>query len=132
MKNGIYRYLTAGILTNVLQKYSLSSPLPKISCLSKPHNLIDCHGNQEAKFAKKYSEIFSSEALRGMKLNLCRNVHNISLYKKDAFLLLLFMRFHCYGNLKFPLTYKGESENWPLLLCHCRYSDKHFTEMFLE
>ena len=33
---------------------------------------------------KKYSKIFS-EAIRGMKLKLCRNVHNISLYKKYDF-----------------------------------------------
>ena len=48
-------------------------------------NLIGCHGNRNAKFAKKYSKIFSSEAIRGMKLKLCRNVHNISLYKYYVF-----------------------------------------------
>ena len=48
-------------------------------------NLIGCHGNWNAKFAKKYSKILSSEAIRGMKLKLCRNVHNISLYKKYVF-----------------------------------------------
>ena len=51
---------------------------------------------------------------------------------KMMFLLPLLMHFHCDGNLKFPLTYNGKSENWPLFLCHCRYSDKHFTETFLE
>ena len=30
----------------------------------------------------------------------------------------------------FPLTYNGKRENWPLLLSHCRYFDKSFTEMF--
>ena len=35
MKNGIYCYLTAGILTKVLQKFSLSSPvIPQILRLS--------------------------------------------------------------------------------------------------
>ena len=34
--------------------------------------LIGCHGNQNAEFAKKYSEI---------KLKLCRNVYKISLCK---------------------------------------------------
>ena len=76
---GIYCYLTADILTKVLQKCSLSSPLLKI--LSKTLNLIGCHGNRKAKFAKKYSKIISSEAIRGMKLKLCRNDHNVSLYK---------------------------------------------------
>ena len=35
---------------------------------------------------KKYKKIISSEAIRGMNLNLCRNVHNISLYKKCVFI----------------------------------------------
>ena len=26
----------------------------------------------------------------------------------------------------------GKNENWHLLLSHCRYFDKSFTEMFLE
>ena len=45
-------YLTADILAKVLQKCSLSSPLPNI--WTKKLNLIGCNGNQKAKFAKKY------------------------------------------------------------------------------
>ena len=30
---------------------------------------------------------------------------------------------------KFQLAY-GKRENWPLLLSHCRYFNKSFTEMF--
>ena len=45
---------------------------------------------------------------------------------------LLPLYFHYYGNLKFPLTYYGKSENLPLLLSHCRYFEKSFTEMFLQ
>ena len=41
------------------------------------------------------------------------------------------VNFGCFGNLKFPLTYMGKIEKH-LLLCHCRYFDKTFTEMFLE
>ena len=82
---GIYCYLTTDILTKVLQKCSLSSPLPTIWILFKLLCLIGCHGNRNAKFAKKYSKIFSSEALRGMKLKFCRNVHKISLYKNYVF-----------------------------------------------
>ena len=78
-------YVTADILTNVLQKCFLSSPLPNISFLSKPLNLIGCHGNWKAKIAKKYYKIISLEAIRGIKLKLCRNVHNISLYKNGIF-----------------------------------------------
>ena len=52
---------------------------------TKYMNLISCHGNRKAKFMNKFSKIIFSEAIRGMKLKLCRNVHNISLYK--AFLV---------------------------------------------
>ena len=54
MEIGIYFGLTAGILTKVLQKCSLSSPLPNIAFLSKPMNLIGSHGNRKAEFEKKY------------------------------------------------------------------------------
>ena len=80
VKIGLYFYLNADILTKVFQKCSLSSPLPNIWVLSKPLNLIGCNANRNAKFAKKYSKIVSLEATRGIKLKLCRNVHNISLY----------------------------------------------------
>ena len=40
MKVGLHFYLTAAVLTKVLQKCSLSSPLPNIRILSKPLNLI--------------------------------------------------------------------------------------------
>ena len=138
VKVGIYCYLTADVLTEVLQKWPLSSPLPDILILSKPLNLIGSHGSRKAKFAKKKNKkIISSEAIRGIKLKLCRKVHNISLYKM-AFLLSLLISFCCYGKLKFPLTYNGKIvyngkiENWPLLLSQCRYCDKRFTEMFLK
>ena len=65
---------------------SLSSPLPTYK--SKPLNLIGCHGNRKDKFAKKYSKINSSEAIMGVKLKLCRNVHNISLYKNCIFIAI--------------------------------------------
>ena len=132
VKIGIYCYLTVDILTKVLQKCSLSSPLWSMWILSKLPNLIGCHGNQKDKFAIKYSKIFSSEATMGMNLKLCRNVHNNSLYKNCVFLLPLLMCFHCYDNLKFPLTCNRKCESRPLLLSHCRYFDKSFTEMFLE
>ena len=35
---------------------------------------------------REKKKIISSEALREMKLKLCRNVHNISLYKKYVFI----------------------------------------------
>ena len=45
------------------------------------------------------------------------------------------MCFRCHGNLSnldFPLTFNGKSKNRHLLLSHCRYFDKGFTEMFIE
>ena len=56
MEIGIYCYLTADIVTEVLKKCSLSIPLPTIWILSKLLNLIGCHGNRKAKFAKKYKK----------------------------------------------------------------------------
>ena len=61
---GIYSCLTADILTKVSQTCSLSSPLQNIWILSKPRNLIGCHGNWKAKFAKK---IFKNHLLRSHK-----------------------------------------------------------------
>ena len=129
---GIYCYFTVDILTKNLRKCFLSSTLWSIWILSKLLNLIGCPGNRKDKFAEKYSKIFSSEAIRGMNLTLCRNAHNISLYKKCVSLLPLLMCFRCYDNLKFLLTCNEKCESSPLLLSHCRYFDKSFTEMLLE
>ena len=56
VKVGLYCHLIADILTKILQRCSLSSPLPNIWLLSKPLNLIGYHGNQKDKFVKKYLE----------------------------------------------------------------------------
>ena len=64
-----------------------------------------------------------SETARGMKLKLCRNFHNISLYK-IVFLLPLGMGFRRYGKLKFPYTFNGKSESRPLFMSHCGYFEK--------
>ena len=121
VKVGLYCYLIADILTKVLQRCSLSSPLPNIWNLSKLLNLIGCHGNQKDKFAKKYSKIISSEAIRGMKLKLCRNVHNLRLCKKYVF-------YCCYScGFVAVATY---SFHWLIMrklkVFHCRYFDRTF------
>ena len=77
---GNFCCLTADIWNFFLQKCFLSSPLRFIWILSKLLNLFGCHGNIKGQFLKKYSKIFSSEAVRGMKLKLCIHVHDISLY----------------------------------------------------
>ena len=104
MEIGIYCYLTTDILTKVLQKCSLSSPLPDIRILSKLLNLNCCRGNRNTKFSNKYSKIISSKAIKGMKLKLCKNVHNISLYKSFLFIAVA----HVLSLL--PLTYNAKSE----------------------
>ena len=114
---GIYFCVTADILTKVLHKCSWSSPLPTKLILSKSLILIGCHGNRKAKFSKKYSNFFFSEAIKGMKLKFCINVMTLaSTY--IIFLLSVPLCFRCYGNLKFPFTYNGQSENWHLFLCY--------------
>ena len=78
-------------------------------------------------------EILKNQLLRSclrIKLKHCRIVSNNSLYKKVVFIAVV-KHFGCYGNLKFPLTYNGKSENWYLLLSHCSYFDKRFAEMFV-
>ena len=73
-------------------------PLPNMSFLSKPLNLIGCHDNQKAEFAKKYSK-HNSEVISEIKLKLCRMF--IALASTEVlFLLLLHMHFYC--NLEFP------------------------------
>ena len=59
VKIGIYCYLSADILTHIFRKYLLSDPPPNLYFVSKPVNLISCHGNQKAKFLKKKKRINS-------------------------------------------------------------------------
>ena len=89
VKIGIYCSLTAGYFD---QKCSLSSPLRNVLFLSKCLKFIGCHGSRKAKFANKYIylEIFSLEAIRGIKLKLCRNVH-ISHYKSGILIAFAFV-----------------------------------------
>ena len=116
-----------------LQKCFLSSPLGFIWILSKSLDLLGCHGNINGKFSKKLFKIFSSEIIGGeggWNWNLAYIFLTLA-SKWIMFLLSLHMCFHCYGNLKFPWTYNGKSENWHLFLCYCRYFDRKFSEMFL-
>ena len=84
---GIYFCVTADILTKVLLKCFWSSPSTNLMNLSKLLILIGGHGNRKAKFSKKKKKpkknirkIFFSEAIWNMKLKLCINVHDSSLY----------------------------------------------------
>ena len=133
MEIGIYCYLTADtcILTNVLPKWSLSSPLSDIHViiLCTALNSIGCRGNRKAKFA---GGKMKNHLLRSHKGDEADMFQKSECLQKWHFLLMLLLCFRCYGSLKFPLAYNGKSGNWPLLLSHCLYFDKSFTEMFLE
>ena len=67
--------LSADILTNFLEQTSTKY-------------IIFVLGYRKAKFAKKYSKVIISEAIRGMKLKLGSTVHNISLYQNCVFIAI--------------------------------------------
>ena len=72
---------------------------------------------------KKYLKIFS-KAVRRMKLKLYMHAYDINLHKVCVFLSNYF---GCFGNLKFPLSYTGESGNCQFLLFHWGYLNFRFT-----
>ena len=67
-----------------LHKCLLSSPPRVRQLLSKSLFSFGCYSNVKGKFSKKYS-FFFSEAVRRMKLKLCRHAYDISLYKVYVF-----------------------------------------------
>ena len=103
---GIYFFVTADILTKVLQKCSWSSPLQTIWILSKSLVLIGCHGNRNVKFLKKKkSKIFFSEVIGGMKLKLCINVCVIICYINYFFYCCCASGFVIMGKVKVGLYF---------------------------
>ena len=106
----------------VLQKCFWNSPLPTICILSKSLILIGCHGNRKAKFSKKYWKIFFSEAIRGIKLKLCINVHDSSLYNNCNFcqkfyrnipwVVLYKTCLYCCNLLLWLVTMATKRQNW--------------------
>ena len=102
MDIGIYFCVTADILTKVLLKCSLSTPLSTICILSKSLILIGCHATKRLNFSKK---LFKNFLLRSHKGDEAETLHKFLRYYtllKLCFLLLLRMWFRCYGNFKFP------------------------------
>ena len=95
-------------LIQVLQKCSLSSPLPNMYMNFFQTAEFDwfrglvAMATKMLNLRKNIKKIISSEAIRGMKLKLYRNVHNMCLYKKNVFLLHLLMCICLYGNLTVP------------------------------
>ena len=68
-------------------------------------------------FRNKYSKIFTSEAIRGMKLKICIHVHDISLYMNYVFYCLCLCAFVALANQSFYRLIMGNMD---------------ITEMFIE
>ena len=77
------------------------------------------HGNIKGKFSKNYSKIFSSEAIRGMKLKLCIHVHDISLYINCVFILLLYS-----GKLEIGIYFCVTADILTNVLLKCFWSSR--------
>ena len=60
-----------------------------------------------------------------MKVKHCRNVHNISVYKKPVFVAVAYV-------LKFPLTCNGKKELAFFVISLQVFFGKSFLEMFVE
>ena len=105
IKIGIYCYFMADILMKVFLKILMSGPL----FLSKPLNLIGCHGNQKSEFAKKYSKINSSEAIWGRKLKLCSIFITLA-STKVLFFAAVAYAFWLLWQLRISID--GKHENW--------------------
>ena len=106
MKIGFYCYLPADILTNVLQE------------CSKRLNLIGCHGNKKRHFFAEANVMKILQSFGFILLIASEKMMFAYFFVNSAFSFSLLLCFLCYGNLKFPLTYNGKIENWPLLLHH--------------
>ena len=128
---GIYFCVTADVLKKVLQKCFWSSPLPTTWILSKALILIGCHGNRKALFSKKYSKIFFSEAIKGMMLKLCINVHDISLYINYIFIVVANV-LSLLWQLKVSIYFIMEKWKLAFISVLLQIFWQSFTEMILE
>ena len=120
VKVGLYFFLTADILTKVLQKCFLSSPLPNIWILFKLLNLIGCHGNRKAKFLNK-------NQLRSHKGNKAGTLQKCSLdclYKNNVFCCCWSCVFISLAT-RCPLAYNGKKE-----IGHCYLTVDIFEKSF--
>ena len=87
---------------------SLEKPSNKHIIFVQTLNLIGCHGNRKAKIENNiFKNIFnSSDTKRGIKLNVGRNVHNISLYNNGTFIAVAYV---------LPLLWQLLSFHWFLI-----------------
>ena len=131
VKIGIYCCLTADILTKVLQKCSFRSPVPNLSVLFKPLHLIGCMAIERLNFRNSAiicEKIFKNHLLRSHKGDEAMFITLASIkcmfFIAVAHVLLLLWQH------SFNWLIMGKMKS--LLLSHCRYFNKSFTEMFLE
>ena len=119
--------LIADILTKVLEKCFMSSPLLNIKILFKQLDWIGCHGNKKRK-KYKYMKKISSKAIRTIKLihNICRPKNGV-LHCQIATVLSMLWQFK-----SFHRRIMGKVQVGHFFLSHCRHIYKSFTEMFLE
>ena len=75
---------------------------------------------------KNIKKINSSEAIRGIKLKVCRIVYNISLYKNIVFYCRCLSTLVAMATLNFHGLINGKDENVHLFLFHYRYFDESF------
>ena len=94
--------INADILSKGFQKCSLSG----IFCQNPSISLV-VMTTKRLNLRKILNNINSSEALRAIKLKLCKYVHSISLFK-SIILLSLLMHFGSYGNLCFHRLIVGK------------------------
>ena len=145
MKIGIYCCLIADILTKVLQKWSFSGLLQSIPFFCNLLIWLVTVVTKRQNLRKDIKKSTPQKLFGGLeKLKLCRIVSSNSLYKnivvffiavaQSLWLLCQLKSFHwlTMGKVKIEIYCIGKSENCNLLLAHCRYFDKSFTEMFLE
>ena len=85
VKIGLYCYLITDILTKFYR-----NALPNISVLSKPLNLITCHGNRNSKFVKKYSKSHLLRIYKGDKDETLREMFRTLASTKVFFFFVLF------------------------------------------
>ena len=107
VKIGHYCSITADILSRVLQKCSLSSPLPNILFLSKPLNMIGCKGNRTVIQKKKKKKKSSPQKPKGNKAEVLQKClldwcvcMCVCFFFFFFFFLLLAECFHCYTTSK--------------------------------
>ena len=107
---GIYFCVTADILKTFYRNVSgVVIYQPYKFCPNHWFWLVSM-ATERLNFQKKYSKLFFSEAIRGVKLKLCLNVHEISLYINYIFYCRCPCAFIAMATLNFHILTMGKVE----------------------